>query len=167
MSVCGGVPTPDILPSKLAGQGGSAYGTTPGFSATQRTEAAGKCEERDMTGSQGIWSLCQVQKQKLCDLVRFLDFAGDAASQHFYCPSGPVEVDNGRQCGKITNSRKISQDSDGCHWMCKDWVCKVHACSATDLLRDLGEVTCPVWVSASSLTAGGTRQQLRLWESRM
>lgn len=67
MSVCGGVPTPDILPSKLAGQGGSAYGTTPGFLAMQRTEAAGKCEERDLTGSQGIWSLGQVQEQKLCD----------------------------------------------------------------------------------------------------
>lgn len=90
-------------------------------------------------------------------LVRFLDFAGDAASQHFYCPSGPVEVDNGRRCGKITNSRKISQDSDGCHWISKGWVCKVHACSATDLLRDLGEVTCPVWVSASSLTARGNQ----------
>ena len=94
-------------------------------------------------------------------LVRFLDFAGDAASQHFYCPSGPVEVDNEKWCGKITNSRKSSQDSDGCHWMSKDWVCKVHACSATDLLRDLGEVTCHLWVSAPSSTAGGTRWQLR------
>lgn len=100
-------------------------------------------------------------------LVRFLDFAGDAAPQHFYCHSGPAEVDNGKWCGKITNSRKISQDSDGCHWISKDGVCTVRACSATDLLSDLGEVTCPLRVSASLSTAGGTRRQLRLWESPM